>query len=86
MRRRLQMILLPVLCVLLLGCSKVTVENYAKIKSGMEYGEVVKILGKPDSSSDAVIIKNCVWGNENRNITVNFIGDKVMLTTSKNLR
>jgi hypothetical protein len=76
---------LLMLASMLFGCSKVTAENYAKIKTGMEYGEVIKILGKPGSSSDVVIMKNCVWGNENRNITVSFIGDKVMLTTSNAL-
>lgn len=81
-----RILVIIVLTGLLFGCGKLTAANYEKIKTGMEYGEVVKILGTPDSSSDAVIMKNCVWGNENRNITVNFIGDKVMLTTSKNLK
>ncbi|HEY5974960.1 MAG TPA: DUF3862 domain-containing protein [Geobacteraceae bacterium] len=72
--------------VMLIGCSKLTMENYAKIKMGSEYGEVVKILGKPDKCSEALFVRNCVWGNEQKNITVNFVGDKVVLCTSRNIR
>ena len=74
------------LTLALAGCSKLTVENYAKIKTGIEYAEVVKILGKPDSCSDALFVKSCIWGTEQKNISVNFINDKVMFTTSRNIR
>lgn len=74
------------LLVMLLGCSKLTQENYSKIKTGMEYAEVVRILGKPDTCSDVLFAKNCVWGNEQKNITVNFVADKVILSTSKNIK
>lgn len=74
------------LLVMLLGCSKLTMENYAKIKMGMGYSEVVTILGKPDNCSEALFVRNCVWGEEEKNITVNFLGDKVVLFTSKNIR
>lgn len=83
---KIRTILLLVLIAMLLGCSKLTVNNYAKIKTGMTYSEVVGILGKPDSSSEALFVKNCVWGNEQKNISVNFVGDKAILSTSKNLR
>ena len=72
--------------VMLIGCSKLTMENYSKIKMGIEYSEVVKILGKPDNCSDALFVRNCVWGNEQKNITVNFVEDKVLLVTSKNIK
>jgi hypothetical protein len=71
---------------MLSGCSKLTMENYSKIKMGVEYSEVVNILGKPDNCSDALFVRNCVWGNEQKNITVNFVGDKVLLVTSKNIK
>jgi hypothetical protein len=61
-------------------------ENYSKIKGGLDYSEVIKILGKPDNCSDAMFVKNCVWGNEQKNITVNFVGEKVLLFTSKNIK
>jgi Domain of Unknown Function with PDB structure (DUF3862) len=74
------------LLAMLIGCSKLTMENYSKIKMGVEYSEVVKILGKPDNCSDALFVRSCVWGNEQKNITVNFVGDKVLLLTSKNIK
>lgn len=83
---KLRSIMLLVLTVMLLGCSKLTVDNYAKIKTGMTYNEVVGILGKPDSSSEALFVKNCVWGNEQKNIAVNFVGDKAILSTSSNIK
>ncbi len=83
---KLRMIILLGLLALLVGCSKLTVENYAKIKTGIEYAEVVKILGKPDSCSEALFVKSCVWGNEQKNITVNFVGDKAIVTSSRNIK
>ena len=74
------------LLAMLLGCSKLTMENYSKIKMGIGYGEVVEILGKPDSCSEALFVRNCVWGNEEKNITVNFMGEKAVLFTSRNIR
>lgn len=83
---KIRTIILLVLVAMLLGCSKLTVENYAKIKTGIEYSEVVRILGKPDSCSEALFVKSCTWGNEQKNITVNFVGDKVILSASKNIK
>lgn len=68
------------------GCSKLTMENYAKLKMGLTYEAVVKILGKPDNCSEALFVRSCVWGNDTKNITVNFVGNKVVLFTSKNIR
>jgi len=83
---KLRMIILVGLLALLAGCSKLTAENYAKIKTGIEYAEVVKILGKPDSCSEALFVKSCVWGNEQKNITVNFVGEKAIITSSRNIK
>jgi hypothetical protein len=83
LRRLILGVALP---AMILGCSKLTPENYGKIKPGLAYAEVVTILGKPDTCSGALFVKNCVWGNEQKNITVNFMGDKVLLYSSKNIR
>lgn len=83
---KIRMIILLALIAMLPGCSKLTMDNYAKIKTGLAYSEVVAILGKPDNCSEALFVKSCVWGNEQKNITVNFIGDKVMLSASNNLK
>lgn len=82
----IRLIIILTLLVMLIGCSKLTMENYSRIKAGIEYSEVVGILGKPDSCSDALFVKSCVWGNEQKNITVNFMGDKVILFTSRNIK
>jgi hypothetical protein len=83
---KMRMSVLLVLVVILAGCSKLTVDNYAKIKTGIEYSEVVNILGKPDSCSEALFVKSCIWGNEQKNITVNFVSDKAILSSSRNIK
>ncbi len=79
-------IFLVILATLLVGCSKLNRENYDKLRVGMGYKETVAILGKPDSCSDTLVAKSCTWGNDRKYITVNFIGDKVILFLSKNLK
>jgi Domain of Unknown Function with PDB structure (DUF3862) len=81
-----RLVLLVVLATLLVGCSKLTRKNYTKLKVGMEYEEVVNILGKPDECSEALFAKNCTWGSERKNITLSFIGGKVILYASKNIK
>jgi len=71
---------------LLVACSKVTAENYAKIKAGMSYNEVSGILGNPASCDDVVGFKACKWGDEKSHITVRFAGDAVILYSAENLR
>ena len=83
---RTRLIVVLSLLAMLLGCSKLTMENYSKIRMGIGYDEVVKIIGKPDNCSEALFVRSCVWGNEEKNITVNFMGGKVILFTSKNIR
>jgi len=83
---QIRLIMALFLLAMLFGCSKLTMENYAKIKMGIDYAEVVKILGPPDNCSEALFVRNCVWGNEQKNITVNFAGDKVILFTSRNIK
>ena len=83
---QLRLIIALALLTMLLGCSKLTMENYRKIKMGIGYDEVVKILGKPDNCFEALFARSCVWGNERKNITVNFLGDKVILSTSRNIK
>ncbi len=71
--------------VILAGCSKVTRESYAKIKPGMNYEQVINVLGQPDKCDGAFGMKNCVWGDNQKNITIKFIAEKVVLPTMKGL-
>ena len=80
-----QMALLVSIC-LLAACSKITAENYAKLKAGMSYKEVSGILGNPTSCDDAVGFKSCQWGDAKRHVTVRFAGDAVIMHSAENLR
>jgi len=71
--------------ITLFGCSKLNRENYEKIKVGMDYQEVVLIIGEPDKCDSVLGAKNCIWGNENKNITIKFIVDKVAVPSMKGL-
>jgi hypothetical protein len=78
--------LLIVCTVLLAACSPITQENFAKLKPGMERGEVEKLLGKPSECAGALGMSSCTWGEKNRFISVQFAGDKVMMFSGKGLQ
>ncbi|WP_320043385.1 DUF3862 domain-containing protein [uncultured Desulfobacter sp.] len=81
-----KLVVLVFLCAVVFpGCSKVTRENFDKINMGMGYKDVVEIIGEPDSCDGALGAKKCVWGNETKNITISFIGEKVILPAMKGL-
>jgi hypothetical protein len=67
------------------GCSKLTKQNYDKIKVGMEYKEVTGLLGDTASCDAAMGAKSCTWGDEQKNITIKFVADKVVFMTCKGL-
>ncbi len=71
--------------LMLAGCGKLSRDNFDRVKVGMDYSEVVSILGQPDKCDAAMGTKNCVWGNDTKNITVKFIADKVAIPTMKGL-
>ena len=74
-------------CICLLAaCSKVTAENYAKVKAGMEYKEVTAILGNPDRCDDLAGFKSCTWGDAKSHVNVRFAGDKAILHSAENIR
>lgn len=73
------------LLLTLLGCSKLTLENYNKIQVGMPYEEVTSLIGNPKQCSDVIGIRNCEWGNDSRSANVSFAGGKVLLFASHNL-
>jgi len=80
MDRKIKVFLLALLITLFFGgCSKITKENYDKLEMGMEYKEVTALLGNPDSCSDSLNVKSCIWGSETKNIKVNFLSDKVVV-------
>lgn len=74
------------LLVTLLGCSKLTLENYNKLEQGMSYDEVTKLIGQPNKCDDILGLRSCTWGDERVSISVTFAGDKVMIYSSTNLK
>lgn len=74
------------LLLTMLGCSKLTLENYSKITVGMQYDEVSRLIGPPDECDDVMGVRNCLWGDETRSINVSFVAGKVLLFSSNNLK
>lgn len=72
--------------LLLAACSRVNQENYEKLKTGMTYEEVRNVLGKADSCSEAIGIRHCRWGETERYIDGNFIADKAVMFSSRNIQ
>ncbi len=65
---------------------RVNLENYNKLKVGQSYDEVKQIIGDPARCDEALGIRTCVWGDEKRGIDVNFVSNKVLLLTARNLK
>ena len=79
--------ILVVAGLLLAACgSKVSLENYGKLRTGQSYEDVTQILGDPARCDEILGIRTCVWGDEQRGISVNFVAGQVMLLSAKNLK
>jgi hypothetical protein len=74
------------LLLLVLGCSKLTLENYNKISTGMTYEEVTQLIGSPDECDDVMGVRTCAWGDGKRSVNVSFLSGKVILFSSSNLQ
>ena len=83
--KRYAVILLAICLLFFIGCSKLTKENYDKIKIGMDHGEVTDILGNADECSVKIGVNSCIWGTESKHIKIDFILDKVVLFSNKDL-
>ena len=83
---RIRTVLAMSLMWVLLGCSKLTLENYNKITVGMSYEEVTQLIGPPEKCDDVLGIRNCQWGDEKRSVNVNFVAGQVLLFSSSNLQ
>ncbi|HEX5392792.1 MAG TPA: hypothetical protein VFW68_05920, partial [Rhodocyclaceae bacterium] len=70
----------------LAACSRLTQENYDKLKTGMAYEDVEAVLGRPTQCSEALTVRTCIWGDEASNINANFVAGKAVLFSSKNIR
>lgn len=69
----------------LMGCSKLTLENYDQLKVGMSYEEVTGLIGEPSGCSEALGTRSCQWGNDKKNIKVTFFGSRATLFSAEGL-
>ncbi len=83
---KIKTLLAASLLLMLLGCSKLTMENYDKISVGMHYDEVTKLLGPPGRCDEVVGIRKCVWNEGKRTIKVSFAGSQAVLFSASNLK
>ena len=83
---KIRTVLTMSLLLVMLGCGKLTLENYNKITTGMTYEEVTGLIGSPDQCDDVLGVRSCEWGNEKRSVKVSFVGGKVILFSSSNLK
>ena len=82
----MRVVALLVGCLLLAACNKVNQDNYAQLKPGMAKDEVESLLGKPGECAGALGMSSCTWGDEQRFISVQYAGDKVMMFSGKGLK
>ena len=74
------------LCMLLAGCSKLTADNYSRLKIGMKYEEVKTVIGSPRSCNDTLALKQCSWEDGSRSVDVGFVADQVVWLSANNLK
>ena len=69
--------------LILAACSKVTQENFSKVRDGMSVQEVAAILGSPTESSSGSILgisgTSSKWAGGDATITIHFVNGKVAL-------
>lgn len=77
---------IPVVMMLALSaCSRLTVENYDKLKEGMTYEEVTNLIGKPTECTEALMIRHCEWRDGERTVSVSFLGGKATLFAAEKI-
>lgn len=81
-----RILLVLVSSVWLVACNTVTQEDYAKLKAGMSKAEVEAVLGKPTECSGAIGVTSCTWGNKEHFISIQFVGDKVLIYSGQGLK
>lgn len=85
MKNLIKLLIVFLIIFTLVGCSKITQENYDKIKVGMDYQQVIEILGEADKCDEVLGAKSCIWGDDQKNIKIKFVVDKVMIPTMTGL-
>jgi hypothetical protein len=84
-KRITSVVVVLALCLLTVACDNLTQENYSKLKVGMSFQEVEKLLGSGTCDS-APGVKNCTWGTAEKHVKVQFVADKVAMYSGKGLK
>lgn len=67
--------------IALAACSRVTEENFAKVREGMSEQQVIELLGKPTESSSVSVLglsgTASKWVEKDAVITIQFVNGKV---------
>ena len=86
--RVLRCMVFPMLTLFLLNAcgDRLNFDNYNKLKVGQSYEEVKQIVGDPARCDEALGIRTCIWGNEQRGINVSFVSNSVLLMSARNLK
>lgn len=86
-RSLLRIATLALLSAVLGACgSQLSLENYNKLKVGQSYDEVKQVIGDPARCDEMLGVRTCVWGDEQRGISVNFVAGQVMLLSARSLK
>jgi hypothetical protein len=84
--RLTRFLLITVLAFVAVACSKVNMENYSRLKVGQSYDEVVAVLGQPARCDEILGVRQCLWGDEARNVKAGFVGGMALTLTAHNLK
>lgn len=69
---------------MLAACSELNEANFSRLQVGMSFEEVRGILGQPAGCDEALGLRSCRWGDDDR--WVAFVGGRVAVTAANNLR
>lgn len=73
-------------CLLVVACTRITQENYSKIKVGMDHNAVEALIGKPTECSAALGVSSCKWVDGVSSISVQYAGDRVAIYSADGLK
>jgi hypothetical protein len=84
MQRKYLKVAIIALCFFcLVGCHRVSQDNFNKIKTGMTLKEVTDILGPPTQTEGVDFLgfsgTSATWKSKNAEIVIQFLNDKVQI-------
>ena len=86
---KFKLFLVLALCLFLFACSKLTQENFDKIKTDMTMQEVAAILGEPTTSEGIMIAgisgTSATWKDDKAEIDIQFLNNKVAVKSFSKL-